>query len=189
MRHQARVMAFQFQEVLHDFWSGADRALQWRLAEIWSSWPTIVGQEIADLAKPLGRNKATLLLGVEDALVMQEMHFHAPNILRAVNTALGEKVFDKVHLDLLSGRSSLSAVAEAMKNELREERKTIASGFSVSATEANIRLQDMNVSAGRFSTVPALERCYQTYVRSLERMNQQHEYPEDVAQSNINTGN
>ncbi|WP_052813365.1 DUF721 domain-containing protein [Desulfonatronum thioautotrophicum] len=182
-------MAFQLQEVLHEFWSGSDRALQWRLAEIWSSWPTVVGQEIADLAMPLGRNKSTLLLGVEDALVMQEMHFHAPNILRAVNAALGEKVFDRVHLDLLSGRSSLSAVAEAMKNELREERKAVASGFPVTATGANLRLQGVTVSKGRFSAVPALERCYQTYVRSLERMNKRHEHPEDVAQPDITAGN
>ncbi len=163
-------MTYQARDILHDFWNKAERRLQWRLAEIWSSWPAVVGPDIADLAKPLGRNKATLLLGVEDPMVMQEMHFHAPTILRAVNSALGEKVFDKVRLDLLGGRSSLVAVADAMGNALREGKMT-ASRFSPEIyAEAGVRLEGTNHPGNRFSAVPALERCYRKYVRSLEQV-------------------
>ncbi|WP_051434621.1 DUF721 domain-containing protein [Desulfonatronum lacustre] len=163
-------MTYQARDILHDFWNRAERRFQWRLAEIWSSWPIVVGPEIADMAKPLGRNKTTLLLGVEDPMVMQEMHFHAPTILRAVNAALGEKVFDKVRLDLLGGRSSLVAVADAMGTALREGKKT-ASRFSPEIyVQAGVRLEGTNHPVKRFSAVPALERCYRKYVRSLEQV-------------------
>jgi len=181
-------MALQIQEILHDFWSGPDRALQRRLAEIWSSWPRIVGQDIADLAKPLGRNKSTLLLGVEDPMVMQEMHFHAPTIMRDVNAALGEKVFDKVRLDLLGARSSLIAVADALEHELREGRKTVSGSMPTAYEQAGVRLDDMNDAHGRFAAVPALERCYRSYVRLLEKMETQQKCPEDVGQRNAITG-
>lgn len=181
-------MALQIQDILHDFWSGPERALQWRLAEIWSSWPAIVGQDIADLAKPLGRNKSTLLLGVEDPMVMQEMHFHAPTILRAVNAALGMKVFDKVRLDLLGGRSSLIAVADVLEHELREGRKAVAGTISTAYEQAGVRLADMNDTHGRFAAVPAVERCYRRYVRLLEKLETQQKCPEDVAQRNAKTG-
>jgi hypothetical protein len=167
---QSYSMTYQARDILRDFWNSAERRLQWRLAEIWSSWPTVVGPEIADMAKPLGRNKTTLLLGVEDPMVMQEMHFHAPAILRAVNGALGEKVFDKVRLDLLGGRSSLVAVADAMGNALRQGRKT-ASRFSPQVyAQAGVKLEETNHPDKRFSAVPALERCYRKYVRSLEQV-------------------
>ncbi len=162
-------MTYQACDILHDFWNRAERRLQWRLAEIWSSWPTVVGPEIADLAKPLGRNKTTMLLGVEDPMVMQEMHFHAPTILRAVNAALGEKVFDKVRIDLLGGRSSLVAVADAMVSDLREGRET-ASRFSPETyAQAGVRPKGSDHPDKRFPAVPALERCYLAYVRSLEQ--------------------
>lgn len=160
-------MVYQAQDILHDFWNRAERRLQWRLAEIWSSWPKVVGPEIADMAKPLGRSKATLLLGAEDPMVMQEMHFHAPMILRAVNGALGEKVFDKVRIDLLGGRSSLVAVADAMEIALREGKETVSRFSPETYAEAGVKLEETNHPDARFSAVPALERCYRKYVRSL----------------------
>lgn len=178
------VMAFQARDILHDFWGRDERQLQWRLAQIWSSWPTVVGHEIAQLAKPLGRNKNILLLGAEDSMAMQEMHFHAPTILRAVNSALGEIIFDKVRLDLLGGRSSLIAVAESMEKALHEGKKN-ASRFSPRTyAQAGVRLDEANHPVGRFSTVPALERCYRKYVRSLERAKSPN--PGDLSAATMN---
>ena len=177
-------MTYQARDILHDFWNRSERRLQWRLAEIWSSWSTVVGTDIADLAKPLGRNKATLLLGAEDPMVMQEMHFHAPTILRAVNAALGEKVFDKVRLDLLGGRSSLVAVADAMVNDLCEGKKS-ASRFSPEIyAHAGVRPERTSHLDKRFSDVPALERCYRAYVRSLEQVRSSNKNESHAATTN-----
>lgn len=166
-------MAHQTREILQGFWSSEDRRLQWRLAKAWSSWREIVGPDIADMAKPLGRNKSTLLLGVEDPMVMQELHFHAPAILVAVNSALGEKLFDKVRLDLLGGRSSLAAIAEEINAELAKGRKK----FARSSPESypGLASNGSGHSENRFAGVPALARCYRAYVRTLARMKTQRD--------------
>lgn len=128
------------------------------------------------MAKPLGRNKSTLLLGVEDPMVMQELHFHSPAILVAVNSALGEKLFDKVRLDLLGGRSSLAAIAEGINAELAAGRREIAR--SSPEGYLDLAISGSGQSEHRFAGVPALARCYRAYVRNLARMKTQRDQDE-----------
>lgn len=78
-----------------------------RIARLWRDWSTVVGEDAAALARPLGQRKRTLLLGVEDAAALQEMTFYTPMILEAVNAFLGEVFFDKVQCDLLMGKTPL----------------------------------------------------------------------------------
>lgn len=180
-------MTYQVRDILNDFWNSDERRLQWRLAGIWSSWPKVVGTEIADMAKPLGRNKDMLLLGVEDSMVMQEVHFRTQEILRAVNAALKEKIFDKVRLDLLSGRTSLSAIPDLIRTEQQEGKKAVSrfspKMYAASGLWLNEASHPKQVTGNppetltdrqpdkdrRFSTIPAFERCYQAYVRSLQQ--------------------
>lgn len=86
---------------------GADASFA--LVRLWREWPAVVGAEIAGLARPLGRRKTRLLLGVEDAVVMQELVHYSPVILAQANEFLGMNFFDKVELDLLGGQVPLDA--------------------------------------------------------------------------------
>ncbi|GAB6058452.1 DciA family protein [Desulfonatronum parangueonense] len=157
-------MAYQASEILHGIWSDPDCRRRLRLARLWSSWSEIVGDHVAELAKPLGHNKTTLLLGVDDPMAMQEMHFQTPAILAAVNAALGEKYFDKVRLDLLNGRSPLDAIEQMLVRGREAGSRTPRQVLESAALDAG----ELGHDAGRFSTVPALERCYRAYVRLVE---------------------
>lgn len=86
---------------------GADGLL---LAPLWAAWTDVLGPEIGRLARPLGHRKRTLVLGADEPMVRQELSIIAPEILGAVNRFLGQKVFDKVSLELLSGRTPLDAL-------------------------------------------------------------------------------
>jgi len=71
------------------------------LTRLWRDWPEVVGQDIAEMAKPLGHRETTLIVGVEDSMLMQEMHLYAPSFIEQANSYLGMKFFDKVQLDLI----------------------------------------------------------------------------------------
>jgi len=104
-------------------------------------------EEIAGLAKPLGRNKQTLLLGVDDSMAMQEMHFLTQQVLQAVNNALGEVFFDKVHIDLLSGRSSLDSLQQSlMRGRTPKERTSVRI-----LQDAGVPVQELGRQIGNFS--------------------------------------
>lgn len=77
------------------------------LVRLWRAWPEVVGPDIAELARPLGRRRERLLLGVEDAMVMSEMVHYAPVVLAQANEFLGRNFFDKVELHLLGGQVPL----------------------------------------------------------------------------------
>lgn len=74
---------------------------------ICQNWDRIVGPEAADLVKPLGKQKSTLILGAEDSIVIQEFSFLADQILEMVNSFCGSAFFDKVRVELLKGRTPL----------------------------------------------------------------------------------
>lgn len=144
-------------DILRRFWRDPEHQRGLRLAVLWTSWPVIVGPEAAELARPLGHNKTTLLLGVEDAVAMQEISFQTPRILQAANAFLGEPFFDKVRLDLLGGRTSLDAIAGSLL-----DRRKLA---PLSPEGIGQKLQGLGNIRGGFSGIPALERCYRAYVR------------------------
>ncbi|HDQ41884.1 MAG TPA: DUF721 domain-containing protein [Desulfonatronum sp.] len=143
-------------DILRGFWNKPEQQRELRLASLWSLWSEIIGPEIADLAKPLGHNKTTLLLGVEDAMVMQEITFQAPRILRTVNAALGEAYFDKVRFDLLGARSSLDAVAGSFSDRPAPAPSSIAKARQLS--------EELGGAWGHISGIPAVKRCYMAYV-------------------------
>lgn len=77
-----------------------------KLADIWLQWNDILGEELAELAKPMGANKKQLLIGVEDALVMQEIQYRKQEILEKINLRLGEEYFENVRASILLGRET-----------------------------------------------------------------------------------
>ena len=87
-----------------------DASLGFRLAVLWPRWREVLG-DLAPFARPLWRRRSTLLAGVEDQAAMQECLYDAQPMLEAVNAFLGQQVFDKVHFDLLQGKTPLDARA------------------------------------------------------------------------------
>jgi hypothetical protein len=98
--------------------SGLDAEFAFRLVRLWRSWPDVVGEELAELARPMGRRKRTLLLGVEDAMAQQEVSYYAPEIVSRANTFLGQEIFDKVQVDLILGRAPLDTARLPRKAKL-----------------------------------------------------------------------
>ena len=96
-------------ELIVAFAGRGEAALGFRLATLWARWREVLA-DAAPYARPLGHRRATLLVGVEDALAMQESHYDAPAILDAVNGFLGQQAFDKVQFDLIQGKTPLDAL-------------------------------------------------------------------------------
>lgn len=101
-------------KLIVNFAGRSDAALGFKLTLLWARWREVLG-DLAPFARPLGRRRSTLLAGVEDQAAMQECFYDAQPMLEAVNAFLGQLVFDKVHFDLLQGKTPLDVQsAEAM---------------------------------------------------------------------------
>lgn len=83
-----------------------------RLARLWVAWGEVLGPELSQMVKPLGNRERTLLLLVEDSMVMQEVHYQLQTILRLVNDYLGVDdgiFFTKAQLSLPKGKKGLDS--------------------------------------------------------------------------------
>ena len=127
----------------------SDAALGFRLARLWPRWREVLGQ-VAPYARPLGHKRGTLLCGVEDQAAMQESLYETFSILEAVNSFLGQEVFDKVHFDLLQGKTPLDAQTSQPLTFWRPARPRIANLGGLDL--------DQNTAVGR---------SYAAYVRSF----------------------
>ena len=94
-------------EALRQTLNSAEASLELALARLWRHWPEILGPELAEVVKPLGRRKATMVLGATNSIIMQEFTFLAPEILKRANAFLGTGYFQEVKLELMSGRPGL----------------------------------------------------------------------------------
>ncbi len=129
---------------------GPETRRRFALARLWRDWRTIVDPFIAEMVRPLSTRKQTLVLGAQDSLVMQEIHFLAPEILNVVNRHLGEEIFDKVVFELISGKIPLDRGSEP---------KGTMAAPKVKAPEKLGTLQHLLESDS------AIGRSYRAYVR------------------------
>ena len=106
------------------------------LQRLWDNWETALGDELAALAMPLGHRAgrppeagATLLLGAEDAMLMQELRFRGDEILARVNAYLGQPYFCRVQVSLPLGRSAPERTRrqEEAPSSVRDQKKEEAS--------------------------------------------------------------
>ena len=83
------------------------------LQSLWDNWEKVLGPELAALAQPLGHHgdrkgaagRVALLLGAEDAMLLQELRFRGEEILERVNGFLGQAYFCEVKVSLPLGRN------------------------------------------------------------------------------------
>jgi len=81
-----------------------------RLARLWQNWNMAMGPELAPLAWPLGERKGVLLIGGEDAMVMQELAMMRHEILERANAFMDENFFTDVHVSLSLGKNPLDGL-------------------------------------------------------------------------------
>ncbi|MGE4557754.1 MAG: DUF721 domain-containing protein [Desulfovibrionaceae bacterium] len=99
----------RLQEGVNRFARRLDGGLGLRLARLWRNWGEVLG-ELSEMARPLGRRRNALIIGCEDALVMQELSFFESEVLHRVHEFLGEECFDKVRFELIEDRTSLDTI-------------------------------------------------------------------------------
>ena len=82
-----------------------------RLARLWQNWDMVMGPELAALACPLGERKGVLLVGGEDAMVMQELVMQRDEILERANAFFMDGAFfTDVHVSLNLGKRPLDGL-------------------------------------------------------------------------------
>ncbi|MHC1700561.1 MAG: DUF721 domain-containing protein [Humidesulfovibrio sp.] len=144
------------------------------LVRLWREWASVVGPEVAELARPLGHKEGTLLLYTEDAIAAQQLTYFTPEILARVNGFLGQEVFDKVRFELLNGRVPLGENRRERRqaSPLRVQRPPILGGL-----------------AGKLDPESAVGRCYMAYVKRFTQDGEQVAEPAagPEADENANT--
>lgn len=119
------------------------------LQSLWDNWEKVLGPELAAIAQPLGHHgdgkgahadgRAALLLGAEDAMLLQELRFRGEEILERVNGFLGQAYFCEVKVSLPLGRSapvrSREPAPRPGEEEVREE--PAARGVFLAAMDGN----------------------------------------------------
>ncbi len=88
---------------------GAD-PVRMRLIQLWRNWEMVMGPELAPLARPLGHRGDVLLIGAEDAMLMQELHLQSAEILERVNAFMEGSYFACVKVSLCFRQTALDVI-------------------------------------------------------------------------------
>lgn len=136
------------------------------LVRLWREWESVVGPEVAELARPLGHKDGTLVLFAQDSIAAQQLSYYVFELLERVNAFFGKEVFDKVRFELLDGRVPLGLQnnAEPSTPVLRTKKPSNLGGL-----------------IGKFDPDTAVGRCYLAYVRHFSSL------PDEGAANDANT--
>jgi len=97
-------------EIISQIIQKKDQEKKINLIILWKNWKKILGPTLASMAKPIGSKDNTLIIGVEDSILMQELSFFSSEILEKINDFLGFQPFDKVKYKLLEDKTPLDAI-------------------------------------------------------------------------------
>ncbi|MDR1490330.1 MAG: DUF721 domain-containing protein [Desulfovibrio sp.] len=99
-------------EAVRDLFAGLGRPWQGRLKELWRHWDMVAGEEIARIGRPLGYGSKdrSLLLGVDDAMALQELSLQRDDILERSNAFMNETFFLNLKVRLLQDQTDLSTM-------------------------------------------------------------------------------
>ena len=136
-------------ELLPDVLAGmGGDPLRMRLVQLWRHWEMVLGPELAPLARPLGHHKDTLLIGAEDAMLMQELHLQSGEILERVNAFMEGPYFAAVKVSLCFQRTELDNIVPPTPRPLPATERPQLTGSA---------LDDMRADS-------AVARCYARFV-------------------------
>ncbi|MCF8039497.1 MAG: DUF721 domain-containing protein [Desulfohalobiaceae bacterium] len=145
-------------QILDEYISRRNISREFQIAGIWKNWSHIVGPRLIELARPLGKRKKTLVIGVENSLAMQELVFYSEQILEQVEEYLGWQPFDKISFELLHNSTSLDQLSLGNDYQARP-----------------VKIPDsIGGLKGRLPEESAVGSCYRAYLRLLgkERQNE-----------------
>jgi len=125
-----------------------------KLVRLWREWESVVGPEVAELARPLGHKDGTLLLCTHDSIAAQQLTYYVPELLERVNAFFGEEVFDKVRFELLDGRVPLGLQSHAEQAPARTPPK---------------KPSNLGALVDTIDPDTAVGRCYLAYVRYFSK--------------------
>lgn len=138
-RHRPRAEApSPAADVLHSVLAGlGGTEIRARLTALWQCWPVVMGPELAPLAMPLGQHKGMLLVGAEDAMLLQELQMQANELLERANAFMGEDFFSSVRLSLALGKPRLDRAPSPLPAPLRLPAPPPPSGVLLSQMDAD----------------------------------------------------
>lgn len=95
------------QEALKRFFIKNRGQERFHLLQLWDNWPMVMGEELCELAQPLGAKEQTLVIGAEDNMLLHELSFQATEIIDRANAFMNAPYFSQLRLELLQGRKPL----------------------------------------------------------------------------------
>ena len=160
-KHRPSTSLQPIQNMLEDFiLSRAKNADQANFHELWVNWAMVLGDDLAELAKPLGVRNKILRIGANSNIELQEIRMQHDDILGRANAfmkAFGhDDFFEKLEFTLFQGKSPISPGQELPKH-LNYARPAHPQNIG----NANIDFKDNH----------ALARCYEAYCKQLENEN------------------
>lgn len=148
----------QIQDILDGFiLSRAKNPEQANFHELWVHWSMVVGDDLAELAKPLGVRNKTLRIGANNNLELQEIRMQYDDILNRSNAfmkAFGhDAFFEKLEFCLFQGKTPITT-KRILPQHLNYKEPAHPSNIG----NASIDFKDNH----------ALARCYEAYCKRLE---------------------
>ncbi len=149
----------QASEIIFDFFKKRGRGEKLKLITLWKNWNKIMGDGLCKMAKPIGTKGRTLIIGVEDSILMQELSFFSDNILEKIEQFLGYQPFDKIMYKLLEDRTSLDGMFVEVKKTPYIPKLPVLSG----------RLKD------KIPKESPVYRAYMSYLKLIEEIKRHKE--------------
>ena len=123
---------------------------QAKLSRLWRSWDAVLGPDLAPLARPLGHHDDKLLIGAEDAVLLQELYYMGPEIVRRVNEFLQEDFFTAVQVSLMLAHQDLDAPSPVLERSAGRPKEEVPA--------------PSGASLGLMDPESAVARCYARFL-------------------------
>lgn len=123
---------------------------QAKLSRLWRSWDAVLGPDLAPLARPLGHHDDRLLIGAEDAVLLQELYYMGPEIVRRVNEFLQEDFFSAVKVSLMLDHQDLDAPSPVLERSAGRPKEELPA--------------PSGASLGLMDPESAVARCYTRFL-------------------------
>ena len=123
---------------------------QAKLSRLWRSWDAVLGPDLAPLARPLGHHDDKLLIGAEDAVLLQELYYMGPEIVRRANDFLQEDFFTAVKVSLMLDHQDLDAPSPVLERSAGRPQEEIPA--------------PSGASLGLMDPESAVARCYARFL-------------------------
>lgn len=123
---------------------------QAKLSRLWRSWDAVLGADLAPLARPLGHHDDKLHIGAEDAVLLQELYYMGPEIVRRVNEFLQEDFFTAVKVSLMLDHQDLDAPSPVLERSAGRPKEDVSA--------------PSGASLGLMDPESAVARCYARFL-------------------------